>query len=319
MNCKEIYHRYRLETYNSEIRKHVCPSCEKRTFVRYVDVETGEYLANDVGRCDREKKCGYHKTPRDYFREHDTGTVRTYFFPRIRPNENTRQKTFSIIKPDLAASTMTAYDRNNLMLYIQSLWGPEAVSRIVSSYGIGTCNFWPGATVFWQQDIDGRFRTGKIMLYDRDTGHRVKQPTSRIMWVHRLKMFSDFHLKQCLFGEHLLKGSTAPVAIVESEKTAIIASLFFPDVHFIATGGLNNLQSEKLRPLSWHRIVLFPDLGAEEKWLAKTKEVPQLRNARVSTWLKNNSTTAEKEEGLDIGDWLVRLPSIRPLRLDDYL
>ena len=195
MNCKEIYHRYRLETYNSEIRKHICPACEKRTFVRYVDVETGEYLANDVGRCDREKKCGYHKTPRDYFQNHDTGTGRSYFFPRIRPNENSRQKTFSIIKPDLAASTMTAYDRNNLMLYIQSLWGPEAVSRIVSSYGIGTCNFWPGATVFWQQDIDGRFRTGKIMLYDRNTGHRVKQPTSRIMWVHRLKMFSDFHLK----------------------------------------------------------------------------------------------------------------------------
>lgn len=117
----------------------------------------------------------------------------------------------------------------------------------------------------------------------------------------------------------MLKGSTAPVAIVESEKTAIIASLFFPDIHFIATGGLNNLQSEKLRCLAWYRIVLFPDLGAEEKWREKTKEVPELRNAKVSTWLMNNSTMAEREEGLDIGDWLVRLPSIRPLRLDDYL
>lgn len=319
MNNKEIYHRYRLETYNPEIRKHICPACEKRTFVRYVDVETGEYLSNEVGRCDREEKCGYHKTPRDYFQEHDTGPNRSYFFPRPGSEEIRRNKTFSIIKPELAESTMTAYDRNNLFLYINSLWGPDAAQRILSSYAIGTCRFWPGATVFWQRDIDGRFRTGKIMLYDKNTGHRVKNPEAKIMWVHRLKMFSDFHLKQCLFGEHLLKGNTAPVAIVESEKTAAIASLFFPDVNFIATGGLNNLQSEKLGCLAWHRVILFPDLGAEEKWHEKLRTVPPLRNAKVSTWLMNNSTAEEKAQGLDIGDWLVRLPSIRTLRLQDFL
>lgn len=61
------------------------------------------------------------------------------------------------------------YDRNNLMLYIWSRWGQDAVKRMAVRYGIGTCNFWPGATVFWQRDIDGRFLTGKIMLYDCGT------------------------------------------------------------------------------------------------------------------------------------------------------
>ena len=35
-------------------------------------------------------------------------------------------------------------------------------------------------------------------------------------------------LKQCFFGEHLLREKTMPVAIVESEKTAIISSVYLP-------------------------------------------------------------------------------------------
>jgi len=39
----------------------------------------------------------------------------------------------------------------------------------------------------------------------------------------------------CLYGEHLLSGK--PVCIVESEKTAVIASFFYPDYDWLATGG----------------------------------------------------------------------------------
>lgn len=39
-------------------------------------------------------------------------------------------------------------------------------------------------------------------------------------------------MKQCLFGEHLLlQYPTKPVAIVESEKSALIASHFMPDLY----------------------------------------------------------------------------------------
>lgn len=198
-------------------------------------------------------------------------------------------------------------------------FGKEAVAQNLSLYQIGTVRFWPGATVFWQQNIDGRFRTGKITLYDRETGHRVKNPFSRISWVHCFPMFHDFHLRQGLFGEHLLKGTSSPIGIVESEKTAIIASLFFPKVIFLATGGLNNLQSEKLRCLASHRIFLFPDLGAEEKWSNKANVVSELRNATVSKWLSRNSTDTEKKEGFDLGDFLLRQPIVRRLRIEDFL
>ena len=87
------------------------------------------------------------------------------------------------------------------------------------------------------------------MLYDGCTGKRIKQPYNHITWVHSLlkqqlkentskfldsdmlSLFENFNLKQCLFGEHLLPANPLmQVAIVESEKTAIIASMFFPQL-----------------------------------------------------------------------------------------
>ena len=68
-------------------------------------------------------------------------------------------------------------------------------------------------------------RAGKIMGYDAVTGHRIKEPFNQVNWVHSVRKVPDFHMQQCLFGEHLLSDTSAamsakPVAIVESEKTA---------------------------------------------------------------------------------------------------
>ena len=44
-------------------KKFICPNCNKKTFVYYVDTAQGKYLSTDFGRCDREQNCGYHKAP----------------------------------------------------------------------------------------------------------------------------------------------------------------------------------------------------------------------------------------------------------------
>lgn len=85
-------------------------------------------------------------------------------------------------------------------------------------YRIGTSNHWPNATIFWQIDQQQKVHTGKIMLYDYHTGHRVKDPFNHIVWVHKSENTKNFHLKQCLFGLHLLRPDTKIVAIVEAEK-----------------------------------------------------------------------------------------------------
>ncbi len=53
-------HRYILEKGS---KKHLCPDCSKKTYVRYVNVDKGGYLPIEFGRCDRENKCNYHRLP----------------------------------------------------------------------------------------------------------------------------------------------------------------------------------------------------------------------------------------------------------------
>lgn len=76
--------------------------------------------------------------------------------------------------------------------------------------------------------------TGKVMNYDTD-GHRVKGKIDAIDWLHaRLmkkqgKQASDFHLRQCLFGEHLLpKRPKDIVCLTESEKPLLSPLLYSP-------------------------------------------------------------------------------------------
>ena len=66
------------------------------------------------------------------------------------------------------------------------------------------------------------------MYYNAETGHRVKEPQAFVSWAHSELKLQDFHLKQCLYGEHLLKNSSSPVMLVESEKTAVVMSHFIP-------------------------------------------------------------------------------------------
>ena len=89
------------------------------------------------------------------------------------------------------------------------------------------------------------------MLYDSSTGHRIKEPHSYVGWTHSELRLTDFHLRQYLFGEHLLNTSaTAPVMLGEDKKTAIIMSHFIPDYIWLATGGKNGcFNSEAMQAL----------------------------------------------------------------------
>ena len=57
-------HKFELEKYHGKVSRHECPQCHtKGVFSRYIDTETGQYLSFDVGRCNREDKCGYPLYP----------------------------------------------------------------------------------------------------------------------------------------------------------------------------------------------------------------------------------------------------------------
>ena len=63
-------YRYSLERYRGRGSRYTCPQCgRKYAFTRYIDNTNNQYVADNVGKCNRLDKCGYHYTPRQYFED----------------------------------------------------------------------------------------------------------------------------------------------------------------------------------------------------------------------------------------------------------
>lgn len=302
-------HRYILEPYKGMNTRYRCPSCKQRnkTFSLYIDTETGEHIHPSVGRCNRESNCGYHFTTKQYFQDNnisfDTPQKKAYIKHKV---VTPQQKPVSFIPVEVFKKSLQHHSENNFVKFLIDLFGVEVASQLVSRYFIATSKHWNGATVFWQIDTQGKVRTGKIMLYSPTTGKRIKEPFNHINWVHSLLKQPLFELRQCLFGEHLLIDKTKPVAIVESEKTAVIASVYLPQFLWVAVGSLTNLNAEKCSVLKGRTVTLFPDLNGFEKWSSKAKELSHIANFTISDLLERKATEAERKQGFDLADYLIK-------------
>lgn len=296
-------HRFVLEPYKSLQSRFVCPSCQKRekTFSFYIDIESGEYLASNVGKCNRESNCGYHYTPKQYFQDNNINIETKDFASRSRIFPPPKPKSTSYINNSIFKKSLQGYGKNSFVNFLLKRFGAEATTKAIERYFIGTSKHWNGSTIFWQIDINGRIRTGKIMLYSTESGKRIKVPFNHIHWVHSLLKIEAFALEQCFFGEHLLKDKIKPIAIVESEKTAILCSMYLPDFNWLAVGSLTNLNKAKCEVLRDRNVVLFPDLNGFEKWSLKAKEF----GFKVSDLLERKATNEQKAKGLDIADYLL--------------
>lgn len=243
------------------------------------------------------------------------------FFDRrqvVTPPEQA-SKLASFIPFDTFRKSLSRYGENNFIRYLHTLFRPETVGELVRRFYVGTSKHWEGATAFWQVDVKGHIRSGKVMHYDPATGRRVKgvkpdgSKRSRITWAHSVLLkqgvFQDFKLRQCLFGEHQLAAQpkTKPVAVVEAEKTAIRATSYLPDLIWLACGSLTNLTADKCAVLAGRKVILFPDLKCLKKWHDKAKQLQALIDCSitVSDLLETRAAEADKEQGFDLADYLV--------------
>ena len=196
-------YRFSLQKYKRG-SKLSCPKCgKKQCFVRYIDNQGEITFPNYVGRCDHEQSCKYHYTPLDYF--NDNPTLMNYSkYNSIIVSNSKPCLPPSFIDKELMERSLINYAMNPLYIYLSRVLGKDETLRIFRLYHVGTSKKWGGSTVYWQIDWQGNVRTGKIMLYDSTTGHRIKEPRSYVSWVHTELNLQDYNLKQCLFGEHLL-------------------------------------------------------------------------------------------------------------------
>lgn len=275
-------------------KKFICPSCGKRRFVRYKNQTTNEYLVETLGRCDRETSCGYHKNPTQ--NEH----IAIINIEKINI-------VHDFIDPLLVSQSLKKYCNNNFAIFLNKHFAKAQVDSCIAKYNIGTSKHWDGATVFWQINQSQNVHTGKIILFDQNTGNRVKIPFPHINWVHKKINKANYNLKQCLFGLHQLKSSIAvpmqynctTIAIVESEKTAIIMSLFMPEHLWMATGSKQNLNLQLLEPIKKENIVVYPDKGEFADW---NKKVIELQKQGFKIKCSSIVENSEFETGTDLAD-----------------
>ncbi|MHB9147431.1 MAG: DUF6371 domain-containing protein [Candidatus Amoebophilus sp.] len=302
---------YQLEPYRGPATRYTCPRCDKhRQFVRYIHVITKEPLAHHVGRCNREQKCAYHYTPGQFLADHKI------ISPRGTPSKlhapvKSISKATCYIPMSLLKESLKNYELNHFVSYLKSLLGTYKTEQLIAKFYIGTSKHWPGATVFWQIDHKGGVRTGKIMLYDSHQGTRIKVPFNHISWVHQALKLDPFHLSQSLFGAHQLLQAPLkqPVALVESEKTAIIATAYWPGFIWMSVGSLNGLTLERCAPLQGRKVFLFPDAGAYELWKQKAEELsqPLKIKLKVSNWIEKHVSPQGLEYGADLADYLSQI------------
>lgn len=172
-----------------------------------------------------------------------------------------------------------------------------------------------GHVIYWYVDKDNLIRYGKVMAYGAD-GHRNRafHPLSIPKELsHKGLLPAEYTIKQTLFGEHLLRYSQnadKTIGVVESEKTAVICSMFLPSLLWMATGSICNVQTGRMEAVKNRHVILYPDTDPESlafrKWKERAAELNSLGwNIQVSDYLEKMATSEQRIKKIDIADLLI--------------
>lgn len=335
MKIESIY-KHILEPSGNGREYHICPNCGAKKFTWYIDVDTGLPLADYVGRCERINSCGYHYPPREYFKSLNFQNGKNM----NNEKEQSVKKAISVVEEERVNRRYPKnvdYIKNALFCFLVAVFGKQKVLAAFQKYDVRTSMLFRKndkyGAAFIMRAIDSLIRQVKEMAYDPNTGKRVKEGQDVFLLDYYNRCYKidtsnfricsagknlmkdyDFKNKLCFFGEHLLAGEVnKPIAIVESEKTAIICDICMPDYIWLATGGKNGCKwttEEVFQVLkdANQPITLFPDLNATEDWIAKAEKL-LAAGLDVSIYdleEQEGITEEDKAKGLDIGDYLIR-------------
>lgn len=191
-----------------------CPNCgRKKKFSLYVNSDTGEPVDISCGRC---SVCGYNYPPRQFYADHGKA-------PQLRASATLRTanngREWIEAHSDISEQIVSSYHRHDGALYnwLCNVFGRKRTNTAWDHYDMGVTDD-GRAAIFWQRDQLGSYRTGEVITY-MSNGHR--DHTINEYWAHN--RFSDFVLRQCLFGLQWVKGDRSALLLVEAPKTALFS------------------------------------------------------------------------------------------------
>lgn len=220
------------------------------------------------------------------------------FVPISRPMA-VYEPTYNYISPDIVKRLQG--QRNTFVDFLHTLFDDSPkVDAGVERYCIGGDSH--GRTIFPNLDQEGRCVGGAVIPY-LPNGHRDKSKGASNIHAE-LKRKDKTHptqADQVLFGSHLLRlYPSASVGVVESQKSAVILSIIYPDVVWLATAGMTNFNERLLAPIYDRNVVCYPDFNGVQEWTERAKQLP-FKNIRISDWWRY-----AQDEKEDITDVVIR-------------
>lgn len=246
---------------------------EKRDFPRIYDIAANA--------------CNYQSSP-DSILKRATKTI-------LQPKPKEMPPTYL---NEYADKMATELEQTNLYKYLCCVWAENDVKRVMSLYKVGCghainepqsaynkSDTWKmndcplqiqgikTACSFPSIDVNGNVHAIKIIPYPINDHQRIKDKNgAQMRWIKPAEN------KGAYFGTHLLTSDpNKPIAIVESEKTAIIGTLFMPSYIWIATAGASNFEEcrDEIAVFKGREIHIFPDadINASGQWKAVAEKL----------------------------------------------
>jgi len=184
----------------------------------------------------------------------------------------------------------------------------------------------------------GKTKTGAPIFWMIDDLHRPLDAHIDTTWIstllkHREPLIKSWHVEHCLFGLHLLANpgawrncdiakpkasnatggpglSASPIAIVESESSAIVLSALFPESIWMAYATTSHLSPDLFSPLEGHIVTIYPRTDPTLSNYLFFQDLVSLTLQRydlditVSPLLEDNATPTQKDRSIDLLDYL---------------
>lgn len=104
---------------------------------------------------------------------------------------------------------------------------------------------------------------GNAIYYSVKDGSILKQD-SLVDHLYSWYAFDYYTKPDVFFGEHLFRNGKT--VIVQEEKTALLGTLAYPNIDWLAVGSGNNLTDEMMKKLMGRQVVLYPDDFSLDYW-----------------------------------------------------
>lgn len=262
-------YKYTLEKHPSP--KITCPKCGTAKVFRCF-----QGIDRSFGICDRVNECGARLIPT------------TEIVPQIEENKVAQEKITLVYPSDkFCQTTIKNFSSNFHTFCIKTL---KITKEHLEKWNCGTIE---DKTAFVYKNKGGKY----FNIVHIDYSENGKRNKEKMPYSLSAKRGTKYPL--CLFGEHLLRDDKI-ICLVESEKTAIIASSVYTEFDWLATGGANKLTDEKIDVLFGRKIYYLSDADIAGRENSTIKKL-----IAYELDYKNIHLFPEKSDGYDIADAII--------------